>query len=80
MSEGKYIVLDFPQVFMQEGELKWAFRAIIELHFYSTQSQSFLWPQLKKSPFCCKTPAILCSFLQGCDINPCCLPRFTTPH
>lgn len=30
--------------------------------FYSALSQSFLWPQLKKSPSCSKTPAILCSW------------------
>lgn len=35
-SEVKYIVLDFPQLFMQEWELKWAFWAVIELQFYST--------------------------------------------
>ena len=51
MCEVKYQV---PQLFMQVSELKWAFRAVIELQFGSTQSQSFLWPQLKK-----KSPVLL---------------------
>lgn len=33
--------------------------------FYSALSQSFLWPQLKKSPSCSKTPAILCSWYKS---------------
>lgn len=35
---------------MEVWELKWAFRAVIELHFYLTQRKSLLWAQLKKIP------------------------------